>query len=328
MRTLSRNDTLIMEQLITRNQEQTASLMRTFLKSKYNKVIEEKEYICAVGNIPVVLLAHMDTVSDTRSTQKELYYDKTKNVMWSPHCAGFDDKAGIFAIIKIIQSGLRPHILFTTDEEVGGLGAYAFTLDENPFEDIRYMIQLDRRGRTDCVFYDCDNPSFVEYVESFGFIETWGTFSDISTIAPELKVAAVNLSVGYFDEHSENELLDVSALLKTIDRVKMMLNEDFNKVPQFIYIPAVSKYLEDAYAAWGLDGLSPTEEDICDICHGPLSYKSGTMIKNLVKGTYDFICPECVNKYVSWCERCGTAFIKREGHTEYLCKDCEEEVLV
>ena len=33
------------------------------------------------------------------------------------------------------------------------------------------MIELDRRGKNDCVFYDCYCPDFIEYVEQFGFEE-------------------------------------------------------------------------------------------------------------------------------------------------------------
>ena len=51
-----------------------------------------------------------------------------------------------------------------------------------PFADMKYIIQLDRRGTSDCVFYNCANEAFIEYVEKFGFIENFGSFSDISEI--------------------------------------------------------------------------------------------------------------------------------------------------
>ena len=69
------------------------------------------------------------------------------------------------------------------------------------------IFQLDRRGSDECVFYDCDNPDFIKYVESFGFKEAYGSFSDISIIAPAWGVAAANLSVGYYLEHSNAEYL-------------------------------------------------------------------------------------------------------------------------
>lgn len=60
--------------------------------------------------------------------------------MWSPQGLGADDRAGIFAIIQIIKSGLRPHIILTTDEEVGGVGADLLSKNGNPFADLRYII--------------------------------------------------------------------------------------------------------------------------------------------------------------------------------------------
>jgi hypothetical protein len=91
--------------------------------------------------------------------------------MWSPQGLGSDDRAGIFAILQIVQSGLRPSIILTTDEERGGLGAQKLAKRECPIPFLRYMIQLDRHGNNDCVFYDRFCPSFIEHIESFGFLE-------------------------------------------------------------------------------------------------------------------------------------------------------------
>ena len=46
--------------------------------------------------------------------------------------------------------------------------------------DIKYIIEFDRRGENDCVFQDCGNETFMNYVESFGFKTARGSYSDIS----------------------------------------------------------------------------------------------------------------------------------------------------
>ena len=84
----------------------------------------------------------MDTVFFKPATI--IYYDRQKNTMWSPMGLGADDRAGVFAIIQILQSGLRPHIIFTTDEEKGCLGAEALAKTECPFQELKYIIELDR----------------------------------------------------------------------------------------------------------------------------------------------------------------------------------------
>ena len=61
-----------------------------------------------------------------------------------------------------MKGGLRPSILFTTDEEIGGLGASSFTLYQDNL-DINYIIQLDRRGKNDVVRYDDDNLELTRY---------------------------------------------------------------------------------------------------------------------------------------------------------------------
>ena len=103
------------------------------------------------------------------------------------------------------------------------------------------IFQLDRRGSDDCVFYDCDNPDFTKYVESFGFKKAYGSFSDISVIAPAWGVAAANLSVGYYLEHSNAEYLKGRELEKTIERVKKILDNAENML-SYTYIEALKTY--------------------------------------------------------------------------------------
>lgn len=112
--------------------------------------------------------------------------------------------------------------MFTEDEEKGCVGAEKFAVSDYIVNnDINYIIEIDRRGTNDCVFYSCDNQEFEKFIESTGYFKTaWGSVSDISTIAPALGVAAVNLSSGYFDEHTTRETINVEALLSTIEEAK------------------------------------------------------------------------------------------------------------
>ena len=169
-----------------------------YLKSKgYKKIISTNMYIIAEGELPVCLIAHIDTVFSKPPVT--FYFDKEQNVLWSPDGLGTDDRAGIYAIINLIEAGYRPSLIFTDMEEKGGIGASSL-IQKYPdciFPDCRALIQLDRQGEKDCVFYDCDNDDFVSLIESYGFSEEWGTFTDISIIAPAWKIAAVNLSIGY-----------------------------------------------------------------------------------------------------------------------------------
>lgn len=79
-----------------------------------------KQYIMAAGDLPVCLIAHLDTVFDqNKCKDKEIYLDTEHQVMWSPQGLGTDDRAGVFAILKLLKMGYKPYIIFTQDEELG-----------------------------------------------------------------------------------------------------------------------------------------------------------------------------------------------------------------
>ena len=324
MRILTANELKTFEQIAGLSQPALKVIMRKYLIQKYGKenVIEDQSYLLAKGSIPIALVAHLDTVFKTPAS--EVFYDTRKNVLWSPQGLGADDRAGVFSIIQIIKSGLRPNIILTTDEEIGGIGASVLAAQgECPFGELKYLIQLDRRGTDDCVFYDCDNADFVKYVESFGFVEAWGSFSDISILAPEWKVAAVNLSVGYRDEHSMGEVLFVSDMFKTINRVKNMLSEDMANVPSFKYIPSVYSFSwkrplgsasNMSYCCWGC-GAVHSKEDLFEV--------------KALDGEIDLYCVECATKgNIEWCAICGEPFeIDPADPDMRICRECYEEAM-
>ena len=227
-----------------------------------NDLIITRQYIMAAGDLPVCLIAHLDTVFDKdRCKDKEIYVDHEHQIMWSPQGLGTDDRAGVFAILKLLKMGYKPYIIFTQGEEEGCLGAKALVhrFPKSPWKKLKYILQLDRRGEQDCVFYNCDNPDFTEYVESFGFITDWGSFSDISEIAPAWGLAAANLSVGYWDEHTYCERVALSWLEQTIEKVKKMLDV-CNEAQKYEYIE-IKRPLFDKTA---------TATDICILCGGPI----------------------------------------------------------
>lgn len=317
------HDRATLESLFKITQKSLINVVDNFLKNKYEKVNKTKDYVYAIGNIPVLLVAHLDTVFDKPPT--DIYYDSGKGVMWSPQGLGADDRAGVWAIIKIIRSGLRPHILFTTDEELGGLGADKF-IDKYPtcpFGNLKYIIQLDRRGTNDCVFYDCWNDKFLEYVESFGFCENWGSFTDISIICPKWKIAGVNLSVGYEDEHSVSETLHIIPLNQTIEKVIKMLKVA-DRAEHFEYVEnPYSKYYWPYYSGKDIDIKAGASK--CHYCGFPHLDVDMFPLKT-EDGKTAYACDNCVGK-VGWCQRCSEAFeITKNSFSDILCPDCEAEL--
>ena len=321
MKTLRENEFKAFEQIAGLSQAALKYSLSTYLRSKYKDVIETDDYLLAKGNIPIALVAHMDTVF--AKPPVDVFYDTKKNVIWSPQGLGADDRAGIFAILQIIKSGLRPHVIFTTDEEMGCIGAGQLANETCPFADLRYIIELDRRGTNDCVFYDCDNVEFEEYVEKFGFVTAWGSFSDISMICPSWKVAGVNLSVGYKDEHSVSETLYVGPLLATIDKVKIMLQE--KDIPSFEYVELpYSRYLHPLFK--GYDYINFNETETCYKCHKNFMEEELYPVK-IGKDTTKYVCANCITDNVAWCEKCFEAYdSSKEVIPANLCDKCKEQL--
>lgn len=329
MKVLSNSEVTLMESLVKVSQDTLRDVLYKFLKQHYKNVIYDKDYLIAEGDIPIALVAHMDTVFKTPAT--ELFYDRRKNVMWSPQGMGADDRAGVYAIIQIIKAGYHPHIIFTTDEEKGCIGASTLASTPCPFKDLRYFIQLDRRGANDCVFYDCDNENFEKYVETFGFVTAWGSFTDICELCPAWGAAGVNLSIGYRDEHSISEILFVGQMLDTIEKVKQMLS--VKNPPKFKYIPMAytsSLYYDDYdyYYNYGFKSFYPTKNTRYRCHNCKLSFPGDEVIDvKLIKGGKGFYCVDCLMEgTVEWCTECGEAFeIDPKVPKETKCKDCRKK---
>lgn len=202
-----------------------------YLKEKNMSPVFEDGFVYAKGDIPIMLVAHMDTVFD--EPPKILFYSQKKDKICSFfNGIGGDDRCGIYAILKLLEK-FKPYVLFTEDEEIGCIGA-GKAVDKLEKPNIKYIIEFDRRGSNDCVFYDCGNKEFINYIESFGFETNYGSCSDISILGSEWDIASVNLSSGYYNEHTEKEYIIFHELKNTIARAEKMLKE-YEKAKYFDY---------------------------------------------------------------------------------------------
>jgi hypothetical protein len=262
--------------------------MMKYLKSKgYKNIVNNNMFLMAEGDLPIILVSHMDTVFAV--PPHTFYYDQEQTVLWSPEGLGADDRAGVYAIIELIERGFRPSIVLTQYEERGGVGADALVEihKQCPFKNCKAIIQLDRRGYDDSVYYDCDNAQFEETINCYGFKTALGTFSDISIIAPVWGIAAVNLSCGYEREHFPTETLNLTWLNSTIEKVANML-KDCDTWSDYAYIP--KPYIPVMGNWW--------TQDHCVCCGKELKRNEGYYCNATANSEKDFkVCEDCYAAY-------------------------------
>ena len=173
------------------------------------------------GELPIIICAHMDTVH--KELPKEVVYQN--GTISSPQGIGGDDRCGIYMAMQLAKKH-DVKIMFFEDEELGCEGAEKFILtDVCKFLEgnINFVIELDRAHSNDSVFYQLDNPDFEKFINTNFWKTASGSFTDICTICPALECAGVNLSVGYYNQHSTAEYVDLRQMEKALAEVSKLI---------------------------------------------------------------------------------------------------------
>ncbi|MBQ2173857.1 MAG: hypothetical protein II453_01910 [Alphaproteobacteria bacterium] len=177
-----------------------------------------------------ILVAHTDNVLGNEE-RKPVFTLDGKSIFCANNVGiGFDDKAGIIAIIELwkeLQGQFR--IIFTADEESGGWGAEA--IEPERYNQAQYIIELDRKGANDLIqnsgFTRLCSDEFAKKWKELGFKEDMGTFTDLNKFKPKAKnVEMCNLSIGYYNPHTKDEYLNIKDFEKTLERVKRFITEN------------------------------------------------------------------------------------------------------
>lgn len=315
--------------IIKRDQTQLKVFLSDWLYENYKYVVDVDGFLYASGNIPVMLVAHMDTVH--KETPKTVWMSLDCNKLKSDEGIGGDDRNGIAMILDIVEQlddNIRPHILFTEDEEVGGLGAHDF-VNVGIKPDINFIVELDRKGRDDAVFYSCDNREFVEFIEEFGFKEQYGSFSDISVIAEPLGIAAVNLSSGYYNAHTTNEYIKLDEMDEIMGKVINIIKSQ--TVPEttkkFEYIKKKYEYKFYKYGDWWGNSYYPTsttsakkkKAQVCEYCGQTAVTEDETGLP---------VCEKCAKELgMMACADCGeyeyAKYMSKDEDGNYHCIYCD-----
>lgn len=180
-----------------------------------------------------ILVAHTDNVL---CENKEPVFDLSKRyIKGMKNGIGFDDKAGIIAIISLWQhyKNQRFRIIFPADEETGGDGAKM--IDPAIYSDAKWILELDRKGNKDVIQTSgttrlCSDE-FVEKWEEMGYKRATGTFTDVNVFKPNAHwINMMNISIGYYNPHTDSEYLDTVAFEKIVNDVAKFIDKDYDFV--------------------------------------------------------------------------------------------------
>lgn len=230
-------DTSKLKEILTMHEEQLQVYLDKVLASAGYQVSCGKDevgnilYIYATkpDSLPVLLIAHTDTVHD--HPPRDIYYDELDGAYMAQNGLGADDRAGIFAILELININCCD-ALFTSYEEKESLGAKKFINDYHTNPGYNLLLQLDCPGENKAMFYDNRADEFQNYILEHGYVPADGKASDIKVIAPAWGVNAVNLSTGYYNHHKRYEQLNLEHLNNNIVRVNSILSKP---IPEFVY---------------------------------------------------------------------------------------------
>jgi hypothetical protein len=142
------------------------------------------------------------------------------------NCLGADDAAGIYAALRMIESGVKATFVFHRDEESGGNGSQ-WLADNYPewIGSFDICLALDRRGTEDVIvtqgYGECASDEFAWGLSDqlgMGHSPADGIFTDSANYAGLIPECS-NLSIGYQHEHSRSETLNLNYLESVICRL-------------------------------------------------------------------------------------------------------------
>ena len=181
------------------------------------------------------IVAHLDQVQHEHSRNFKAVETRDLIFGYSPSNHGFqglgaDDKNGILIAIEALRNYDCMKAAFFRQEETGCIGSQ--NAEMSFFDNCRYVIQCDRRGNSDMItsigFTDLCSEDFIQAVEpeNWGYREENGMMTDVETLKENgLKVSAINLSCGYYNPHTDEEITIKRDLLKCWRMVQHIIED-------------------------------------------------------------------------------------------------------
>ena len=194
---------------------------KRFLEPTFGKPDQFGNYIKIIGDKPnVCFTAHHDTVHTTDGFQKLIIMNDVVSISnhADSNCLGADCTTGVWLILGMIEFGVQGVYVIHAAEESGCQGSQNL-IASNPvwLGHIDAVISFDRKGQKSVITHqmgirtasDAFAKSFADVVNMSQLEpDTTGSYTDSNEYAP-LVSECTNISVGYYNQHSKNEVQDL-----------------------------------------------------------------------------------------------------------------------
>ena len=218
-------------------------LLQMTEKQLFNKVVEAAEisevyeiyktpnYILIlpknVDKILPTLSAHLDLVGGIPPKKEDILVEGniislSKNSQAS--CLGGDDRCGVWIILELLKEGNSNYnYLLFTQEEVGCIGSYNFVESHKTLPFLtNCFVGLDRGAGDHIALYGVDSDSLNSIFEGKGYHVEFGSCTDVAVLSRAYEVPAVNLSIGYRNQHTKRETINFNETKNTLEVLKSL----------------------------------------------------------------------------------------------------------
>lgn len=214
-------------------------------------------YYKVIGDSDVMFTSHLDTVSfKTDVTLLSRIVDDNQEIISSDGTTilGADDKAGVTVLLYMMAHNIPGVYYFFVGEETGGIGSGKVAESYRKFphlKKIRKCVSFDRRNYysviTSQMYDSCCSDEFgqalCQELNKSGLkmgLDPTGVFTDSANFM-EIIPECTNVSVGYFNEHTYKEALNITFLERL---AKACLKVDWQGLPVYRFADMSQDVLE------------------------------------------------------------------------------------
>jgi len=191
------------------------------------------------------------------------------------NCFGADDGAGMWLLLEMIEAGVPGTYIFHRGEECGGIGSNYMAKYEAEFlSQFTHAIAFDRKGTNSIITHQLGRCCSDGFAKEFGDylynlsdtlinlrLDDTGLFTDTANYV-EIIPECTNISIGYYNEHTSVEWLNINYLQTLRDTMIK-----FGNITLTVYQSPIEPF--DPYDYYKIDSIPvlQTEADIRDLVY-------------------------------------------------------------